>query len=43
MAEKFTKFLKNRKSLLPLKKEGIDQIAIFGKLADMPNIGDYWK
>ncbi|MHA1992187.1 MAG: beta-glucosidase [Candidatus Hodarchaeales archaeon] len=40
-ARKSIVLLKNENSLLPLKKENLDQIAIFGKLADVPNIGDY--
>jgi len=40
-ARKSIVLLKNKNSLLPLKKENIKQIAIFGQLADTPNIGDY--
>ncbi|MHA2087887.1 MAG: beta-glucosidase [Promethearchaeota archaeon] len=40
-ARKSIILLKNENSLLPLKRENIQQIAIFGKLANTPNIGDY--
>jgi beta-glucosidase len=40
-ARKSITLLKNENSLLPLKREDIQQIAIFGKLANTPNIGDY--
>jgi beta-glucosidase len=40
-ARKSIVLLKNKNSLLPLKKNEIKQIAIFGELADTPNIGDH--
>ncbi|MFW9875739.1 MAG: beta-glucosidase [Candidatus Thorarchaeota archaeon] len=40
-ARKSIVLLKNKNLLLPLKRNEIKQIAIFGELADTPNIGDY--
>ncbi len=40
-ARKSIILLKNENSILPLDKEEIKQIAIFGELADLPNIGDF--
>ncbi|MFW9879277.1 MAG: beta-glucosidase [Candidatus Thorarchaeota archaeon] len=40
-ARKSIVLLKNKNSLLPLNRNEIKQIAIFGELADKPNIGDY--
>ena len=40
-ARKSIVLLKNENSILPLKKERIKQIVIFGELADTPNIGDH--
>jgi beta-glucosidase len=40
-ARKSIVLLKNKNSLLPLKRKEIKKIAIFGKLANTPNIGDH--
>ena len=40
-ARKSTVLLKNQNSLLPLNRNKIKQIAIFGELANTPNIGDH--
>ncbi|MHA2398869.1 MAG: glycoside hydrolase family 3 C-terminal domain-containing protein [Promethearchaeota archaeon] len=40
-ARKSIVLLKNQNSILPLKRNEIKQIAIFGKLANTPNIGDH--
>ncbi|MHA2280431.1 MAG: beta-glucosidase [Promethearchaeota archaeon] len=40
-ARKSIVLLKNKNTLLPLKREDIKQIVIFGKLANTLNIGDY--
>jgi len=39
-ARKSIVLLKNEKNLLPLNKNNIKKIAVIGKLADTPNIGD---
>ncbi|MBA7511692.1 Thermostable beta-glucosidase B [subsurface metagenome] len=39
-ARKSIVLLKNEESLLPLRKKNIKKIAVMGKLADTPNIGD---
>ncbi|MHA2006325.1 MAG: beta-glucosidase [Promethearchaeota archaeon] len=40
-ARKSIVLLKNENSLLPLNRDKIKQIAVFGELADTPNIGDH--
>ncbi|MBY8990908.1 MAG: glycoside hydrolase family 3 C-terminal domain-containing protein [Candidatus Lokiarchaeota archaeon] len=40
-ARKSIVLLKNKKSILPLKRNEIKQIAVFGKLTNTPNIGDH--
>ncbi|MHA1914801.1 MAG: beta-glucosidase [Promethearchaeota archaeon] len=40
-ARKSIVLLKNKNSILPFKRNGIKQIAIFGSLANIPNIGDH--
>ena len=40
-ARKSIVLLKNKNSLLPLNRNEIKQVAVFGKLADKPNIGDH--
>ncbi|MFX1532450.1 MAG: glycoside hydrolase family 3 protein, partial [Promethearchaeota archaeon] len=40
-ARKSIVLLKNENSLLPLKRNELKQITIFGELANTPNIGDY--
>jgi len=39
-ARKSIVLLKNENDILPLKKEQLKKIAVIGKLADVPNIGD---
>ena len=40
-ARKSIVLLKNKNSILPLKRNEIKQIAVFGKLTNTPNIGDH--
>ncbi|MFX0024980.1 MAG: beta-glucosidase [Candidatus Hermodarchaeota archaeon] len=40
-ARKAIVLLKNKENILPLNRNNIKKIAVIGKLADMPNIGDH--